>query len=164
MNEIVNVIKVGISEIKVVKQPDLIRTSGLGSCVGVIVYNERKKMASMAHVMLPDSSLARDKQIRAGKYANTAVKELFHIMKTYDPFSPLKAKIAGGAQMFQFYTKNHLMQIGDRNVTAVKKYLKSFEIELIAEDVGGNKGRTIEFNPSTFVLTVRKVNAETIEI
>lgn len=164
MSEVIDVIKVGISDIKVVKPPDLIRTSGLGSCVGIIIYNEKRNIASMAHVMLPDSSLARDKQFKAGKYANTAIAELFNIMKAYDAFSPLKAKIAGGAQMFQFYTKNQFMQIGQRNVTAVKQHLKSFEIELIAEDVGGNKGRTIEFNPTTFVLTVRKVNAETIEI
>ncbi len=37
------VIKVGIAQMDVVKLPNTIRTSGLGSCVGVILYDESKK-------------------------------------------------------------------------------------------------------------------------
>ena len=36
------VIKVGIAQMDVVKLPNTIRTSGLGSCVGVILYDESK--------------------------------------------------------------------------------------------------------------------------
>jgi chemotaxis protein CheD len=76
----------------------------------------------------------------------------------------LKAKIAGGSQMFQFQTDNDMMRIGKRNVEAVKEHLHKLGIKLVAEDVGGSVGRTIEFNPETFVLTVRKVNDGIIEI
>ena len=70
----------------------------------------------------------------------------------------LKAKIAGGAQMFQFSTGSELMRIGPRNVEAVKKILMKNHIQLVAEDVGGNSGRTIEFNPSTCTMHIRTVN------
>ena len=37
------VIKVGIADMNVVKTPHAIRTTGLGSCVGLILYDEYKK-------------------------------------------------------------------------------------------------------------------------
>lgn len=164
MNNTVQIIKVGLAEIKTARPPHILRTSGLGSCIGVVVYNERLQMAAMAHVMLPDSSLARDKKFREGKYANTAVQTLHETLSHHDTLGRLKAKIAGGSQMFKFQSDNELMRIGKRNIDAVKEYLHKFKIQLVAEDVGGNIGRTIEFNPETFVLSVRKVNAGTIEI
>ena len=70
----------------------------------------------------------------------------------------LKAKMAGGAQMFQFSTGSDMMRIGPRNVEAVRKQLADLNIQIMAEDVGGNSGRTIEFNPETCMLQIRTVN------
>jgi chemotaxis protein CheD len=50
------------------------------------------------------------------------------------------------------------MRIGPRNVEAVKKELAILKIAILAEDVGGNSGRTIEFNPKTGKLNIRTVN------
>lgn len=60
--------------------------------------------------------------------------------------------------MFQFSSKNEIMRIGPRNVEAVKKQLNREHIPIVAEDVGGNSGRTIEFDPSTGLLEIRTVN------
>lgn len=70
----------------------------------------------------------------------------------------MKAKIAGGAQMFQFQSTSDIMRIGPRNVEAVKAELKRFNITIIASDIGGNNGRTIEFDPETAILKIRTVN------
>lgn len=164
MNDSIKVIKVGLAEIKTANPPCILRTSGLGSCVGVVVYNEKIHVAAMAHVMLPNSSLAKDKQFREGKYANTAVNALHDLFVKRNAHDQLKAKIAGGSQMFQFQSNNELMRIGKRNIHAVKEHLHEYGIQLVAEDVGGTIGRTIEFNPETFVLSIRKANAGMIEI
>ncbi|WP_017753779.1 chemotaxis protein CheD [Calidifontibacillus oryziterrae] len=159
MNETVNIIKVGIADMNVVESPNLIRTSGLGSCVGVVIYDLTKEAAGLAHVMLPDSSLAKTGTINTAKYADTAIEELLNrIYKLGCKQANLKAKIAGGAQMFQFSAQNDMMRIGPRNVEAVKKELQRFRISITAEDVGGNSGRTIEFNPATRKLNIRTVN------
>ncbi|MFB6466663.1 chemotaxis protein CheD [Cytobacillus sp. Hz8] len=165
MNECLQVIKVGIADMNIVTTPNCIRTSGLGSCVGVVLYDQAKEIAGLAHVMLPDSSLAKAGQLNIAKYADTAVKELVNILaKNGARSSYLKAKIAGGAQMFQFTNANDLMRIGPRNVEAVKRELKDLRIEIIAEDVGGNSGRTIEFNPKNCMLNIRTVNKGIQEI
>lgn len=159
MNETQEIVKVGIADLKIVKAPQLIRTSGLGSCVGVVVFDPFQKIAGLAHVMLPDSSLAKSKTFNVAKYADTAVRELVSaVVKQGARKSGLKAKIAGGAQMFQFSSGNEMMRIGPRNVEAVKKQLADLHIKLLGEDVGGNSGRTIEFDPNTSILQIRTVN------
>ena len=159
------VIKVGIAQLDIVKMPDTIRTSGLGSCVGVVLYDETKNIAGLVHIMLPDSSLARTETINEAKFANTGIKALINQLKLagIQP-SRLKAKIAGGAQMFKFITDKDSMRIGPRNVEAVKKELSKNNIPIIAEDTGGNSGRTIEFDPFTCRLNIRTVNQGVSEI
>ncbi|BAQ10541.1 chemoreceptor glutamine deamidase ched [Bacillus sp. OxB-1] len=158
------VVRVGIADMNIVAEPDTIRTSGLGSCVGVVLYDEKKKIAGLLHVMLPDSSLGKSDKINVAKFADTGVYSLMEMLKQAGarPLS-LKAKIAGGSQMFQFGSSDTI-RIGPRNVEAVKKELKRLSIPLIAEDTGGSSGRTIEFDPSTSKLQVRTVNADTKEI
>lgn len=164
-NKVINVIKVGIAELKTVSPPDVIRTNGLGSCVGVVVYDQRTHFAGMAHVMLPDSSMAKEIPVQAGKYADTAVAALYEKVKEHTSARLIKAKIAGGAQMFQLNSRHHHhLNIGERNVNAIKKHLQHFHIDLVSEDVGGNSGRTIEFDPHSFTLKIKKFNVGLIEI
>ena len=76
----------------------------------------------------------------------------------------MRAKIAGGASMFNFSDKSIVMDIGNRNSIAVKNALKVLAIPLLAEDIGGNKGRTLIFDTISGVLSIRTVGLGTIEI
>lgn len=159
MMETATVIKVGIADVNVVTAPDKIRTSGLGSCVGVVIYDMTKQVAGLAHVMLPDSSLTKQIEFNSFKYADTAIDILIDkILELGARKKQLKAKIAGGAQMFQFTASTDVMRIGPRNVEAVKERLTLHQIPIMSEDVGGNNGRTIEFEPMTGKLKIRTVN------
>lgn len=159
------VIKVGIAQMDVVKLPNTIRTSGLGSCVGVVLYDETKKIAGLVHIMLPESSFGKTETLNVAKFADSGIQALIAMLKLegVQPFR-LKAKIAGGAQMFKFTSDKDSMRIGPRNVEAVKKELQKNSIPIIAEDTGGNSGRTIEFNPATCKLSIRTVNQGVSEI
>ncbi|MEK4030171.1 MULTISPECIES: chemotaxis protein CheD [Bacillaceae] len=159
MSSIGQIVKVGIADLNIVRPPNAIRTSGLGSCVGVVIYDDRTSVAGMVHVMLPDSSLAKNGHMNKAKYADTGINELVALLKAEGAqVYRLKAKIAGGAQMFQFSSQNSSFKIGPRNVAAVKQVLEAHHIPLIAEDTGGNSGRTIEFDPHTCDLHIRTVN------
>lgn len=164
MNEVIEIVKVGIADLNIIQAPQVIRTSGLGSCVGVVIYDSTQKMAGMVHVMLPDSSLAKEPFNKA-KYADSGIDELVFLLENNGVSRyKMKAKIAGGSQMFQFSSTNDTMRIGPRNVEAVKKKLDQLRIRILAEDVGGQSGRTIEFNPLTGLLKVRTVNLGEKEI
>jgi len=117
---------------------------GLGSCVGVVLHDEEKKIGGLAHVMLPQSSVKPGE--REGKYADTAVKVLLdELMARGSKTGSLKAKLAGGASMFQNFSGN--LNIGERNVEALRIILKEKSIPIIREDIGGTVGRTVTYYP-----------------
>lgn len=161
MDNIQTVIRVGISDLNIVLAPDTIRTSGLGSCVGIVIYDLQKEIGGLAHIMLPDSSLTREKNINPFKYADTAIPVLIDKLCSIGARRyALRAKLAGGSQMFQFTTGSNIMRIGPRNVEAVQENLQIHRIPVIAIDVGGNRGRTIEFDPKTGLLNIRTINKD----
>ncbi|WP_418790213.1 chemotaxis protein CheD [Phosphitispora sp. TUW77] len=151
------IIKIGMADLNVAVCPDVLQTCGLGSCVGICLWDPLTKVSGMAHIMLPSSSLG--KTANDAKFADTAVPMLINEMKKNGAEkSRLFAKIAGGAQMFSFYSSSDIMKIGERNTEAVKVALQSLRIRLLAEDTGGSYGRTIEFYSETGKLYVRTIN------
>ncbi|OEF98398.1 chemotaxis protein CheD [Desulfuribacillus alkaliarsenatis] len=139
------VVKVWMADSNIAKYPNSIRTTGLGSCVGVTLYDPTTKVAGMAHVMLPSSTLAKNSDFKNAKYADTALPELLEmVIKAGANKARLVAKLAGGSQMFSFSGSSETMRIGPRNVEACKEALKKLGIRVIAEDTGGNFGRTVE--------------------
>jgi chemotaxis protein CheD len=159
-----NIIKVGMADMNVAESPEKIRTTGLGSCVGVTLFDESVKIGGMAHVMLPSSTLSKG-QINEAKYADTAIPSLLSAMeKRGASRRRMVAKMAGGAQMFSFSSTSDIMRIGPRNVEACKEALKKAGISLIVEETGGNWGRTIEMDCATGVLVIRTVTQGVKEI
>ncbi|WP_248926350.1 chemotaxis protein CheD [Paenibacillus hamazuiensis] len=153
-----NLIKVGMADLNVAHMTGVLKTTGLGSCVGLTLYDARAKVAGMAHVMLPSSDIAREGTLNIAKYADTAIPELIRRMVGLGAVkSRMEAKMAGGAQMFAFAGNNDTMRIGPRNVESCKDQLKAYSIPLIAEDTGANYGRTIEFDCETGILVIRSV-------
>lgn len=150
--------RIGIAELDIVKPPDSIKTIGLGSCVGIVLYDERKKIGGMAHIMLPDSVLMGAGNMNIAKFADTAIPFLYEkLIREGASRRNICAKIAGGAEMFSVLGQNTSLRVGPRNVDMTKKVLRSLSIPLVAESVGGSYGRTIEFFPDTSILKVRTV-------
>lgn len=149
--------KVGIAEAAICMKKDSIITIGLGSCVGVCLYDSVKNIAGMVHIMLPNSANSKNNTNR-NKFADTGVSDLLANMeKAGSSKIRIVAKIAGGAQMFSSSNISDIMKIGERNVEAVKEQLKNHGIRLIAEDTGDNFGRTIEIFAEDGSMTVKSL-------
>lgn len=137
-------IKVGMADYKVGNGPDKLITLGLGSCIGITIYDKRKKIGGMAHIMLPKNP---DPSKTIAKFADTAIDAMTkELEKMGVNLKDVESKIAGGAQMFTFSSSNEMNSIGFRNAEAVKQELKKKGIRLIVEETGGNSGRTIELD------------------
>lgn len=150
-------VKVGMADYNICKAPDAITTLGLGSCVGIALYDSTRKIAGLAHIMLPDSTLVRN-NTNIAKFADTGIEACIDMMvRNGASRVGLTAKIAGGAQMFAFGSNNDMLRIGERNVEATKKKLRQLGIRILAEDTGKNYGRTIEFYPETGELLIKAV-------
>ena len=90
------VIKVGMADLSTAKEPDILTTLGLGSCVGIALYDPSTKVGGLAHIMLPDSKQIKNNENKA-KFADTAIEVLVQAMiKKGARKNRIVAKIAGG--------------------------------------------------------------------
>ncbi len=140
------VIKVGMADLKTGRAPDILTTLGLGSCIGIALWDPTTKIGGLAHVMLPDSTKIRNNS-NIAKFADTGITELVRQMEEMGvPRKRLVAKIAGGARMFEVSGSTSVGNIGEKNAIASKQKLKELGIPILAEDTGLNYGRTVELN------------------
>jgi len=152
-----NTIIVGMADYKIGRTPDKLMTAGLGSCIGVCIYDLHEGAAGLAHIMLPSSN--GNHAGNPAKYADTCLEMMLEdLCKLGLRKSRLKAKMAGGAQMFSFKGRTPQLKIGERNAEAVERELKKHGIPLLAADVGGTFGRTINFDIKTGELHIRTIN------
>lgn len=122
-----------------VARPGDTLTTVLGSCIGVLVYCTRARIGALAHVVLPTS---RGHAPSPAKYADTAIAHLIGLIQREEPDAKrFAAKIMGGANMFN---STGPLQVGDENVRAVIEQLKHHDVTLVAQCVGGNKGRRVK--------------------
>ena len=150
---------VGISDYKYARNPEVIVTYALGSCVGICLYDKQLKVGGLSHIMLPESSMFSKNETNRMKFADTAIVDLVQdLMKLGVDRRRLTAKIAGGAQMFEVQAGSLVGTIGDRNIASVKNTLNSLKIPIIAEDTGLNYGRTVYFDLDTGIMKVQSLS------
>ena len=153
-----NLITVGISDLNIARSPDVLVTYALGSCVGICLYDAVVRVGGLSHIMLPSSSLNNDVK-QAHRFADTAIVILVRRMEAAGASQRrIRAKIAGGAQMFAAITDSSISNIGQRNVVAVREMLGRLGIPIVADDTGKNYGRTLYFSAEDGSMRIRSAN------
>lgn len=146
-------ITVGISEYGICTAPDKIMTVALGSCVGVVLYSKLSNTCGLIHVMMPKATGETENLC---KYADTGIRKVVDELSLRGVMrASLRAKICGGAEMFELSHKISHLSIGERNIIAVKDMLHELKIGISAEDLGGTRSRTIIFDPKTKLLEIK---------
>lgn len=138
-------VSVGLGEVKTTQDPrEVLTCLGLGSCVGVCMYDPVAKLAGMVHIVLPDSYGEPEQD--QGKYADTGVPLLLNQMIDAGALkSRIIVKIAGGARMSRAKGIGDAFRIGERNAEAVQTALDNCSLSIKATDTGGHHGRTMRF-------------------
>lgn len=155
---------IGIAEQHLAQAPDKLATLGLGSCVGLVLYDPVSRVGGMVHIMLP-SAPANAPVGNKSKYADTAVVELIRTVVMAGAMrARLVAKLAGGAHMFSTILNADMMNVGERNVEACIKALQAHTIRIAAADTGGTCGRSIEFCCQSGMLQVRTISPKNIRL
>ncbi len=158
-------IQVGIAEFKVGREPLVIVTLGLGSCVGVTLYDPYNRVGGLLHVMLPRVADFTKGVSKPTKFADLGIPILLkEVLKMGADRRFLEAKIAGGAQMFTGADNKFQLNIGERNVEAVRETLKALAIKIVAEDVGGSRGRTMMLHTVTGRVVLKMLGSQVKEI
>jgi chemotaxis receptor (MCP) glutamine deamidase CheD/CheY-like chemotaxis protein len=124
----------------------------LGSCVSVCVSNIFQHTAGMNHYMLPEAPGTSER----GKYGDTSIRQMLKALLSRDP-DPQHywARVYGGASVL-----GHLGPFGDigqRNIEVARRVLGEFAIGIRHEEVGGNRGRRLEFDTQKDIIDCRTV-------
>jgi len=153
---------VKLAEYAVVRGSGTLATLGLGSCVAVVLHDATRQVGALGHVLLPSRSLARDSG-RPAKFADQAVPAMLEAMGKAgaDP-RRIEARLVGGAAMFAALLPTGTVHMGERNVLACRKALRTGGIPIVAEEVGGDSGRSVYFDVASGTVTVRAVGHEAI--
>jgi two-component system chemotaxis response regulator CheB len=133
----------------VAEQETLISTL-LGSCVAVCLHDPLTKIGGMNHYLLPD---ILNNEPGSPRYGAFAIPELIREMdKKGADIYQLQAKVFGGGNVL---VDNKLGQsIGKRNIETAERILKEHGIWIVRKDVGGERGRKITFDTTTFEVLV----------
>ncbi|MCR4605404.1 MAG: chemotaxis protein CheD [Eubacterium sp.] len=154
-----DIIRVGMADYKICQSPQKITTLGLGSCLGVVLYDKSTGICGLAHVMLPDSNNIPAQKSNRFKFMDTCLLDMYtELTEKYSiPPSRLLAKVAGGAKMFAHKSKNSILNVGDQNIEKAHEMLAKWRIRIVAEDTGDIYGRTILFDPESCDLHIKTV-------
>ena len=134
-------IKVSMADLKVAKAPDSLTTLGLGSCIGLTLYDPASKIGGLVHYMLPDSTKLRN-NTNIAKFGDTGIRELYNQM------------IKNGAN------PRRMGNVGDRNTDMARHVLAELKIPLKAQDTGLNYGRTVILDCETGDYIIKAVGKE----
>jgi len=142
LGQVIEKTVVKMADYAVGDQEQVLATLGLGSCIGISLYDERAKVGGLVHIMLPENPGGK----KAVKYADTAIPFMLdELTKLGARKRRISAKIVGGAAMFKSEGGNSVMKIGQRNIEAVEKFLKKENIIIKSSDVGKDYGRSMYF-------------------
>lgn len=130
-------------------------TAGLGSCVALVLHDRTTGIAGLAHILLPTVG-AGPTSIHPAKYADTVVPLLLEEMRRHGARGRIVAKLVGGARMFAALLSSGI-NMGQRNIDATRSALKRAGVLVVAEDVGGEFGRSVRVEAATGIVRVRSL-------
>jgi chemotaxis protein CheD len=158
-------IAVGLGEMHVSSDTTVVLAClGLGSCIGISAYDPVSRIGCMAHVVLPQGNEA-DCQRTPAKFANSALPFMVAEMEKKGAIrSRIVFKMAGGAKIISNVPAKSLLDIGDRNVPAIKTALKEHRLEVKAEDLMGKLGRSMWLHIETGTTRVRTTAGPVVEM
>jgi len=150
-------VEVGAAEFQVAGHATRLTCLGLGSCVGLALWDAAAAVGGLAHIVLPDSQRYHWQE-HPGMFADRAPNALLAAMQELGARRATSvAKLVGGANIFSSNGDEPLalFQIGRRNLEAVRQALRRLGLPIVGEDVGGRHGRSVEFNVADGRLHIR---------
>lgn len=153
-------VTVGIGEMAVSASADeVLATHALGSCLAIALYDPVLRIGGMAHCMLPVSRVNTDKaREKPAMFVDLGVPALLTAMFNCGcRKKDLVTRVAGAARTMD--TAN-LFRIGERNYAVFRKIMWKNGMLIRAEDVGGERARSLSLVIATGQVLVRSEGTE----
>jgi chemotaxis protein CheD len=136
-------------------------TTVLGSCISACMRDPAVCVGGMNHFMLPeDNSVGQSSWIDgpgglATRYGSYAMESLINeLMKLGARRGRLEVKLFGGGKILSSMT-----DVGAKNITFAREFLKLEGLKIAAEDVGDVCPRRVVYFPTTGVALMKRLRA-----
>ena len=152
-----NILVVGLGEMKVSSDPkDVLVAYGLGSCLGIGMYDPVARLGGFLHAILPANPNGMVGQ--PSKYVDTGIMALLdQLTRQGGDRRRLVIRMAGGANILTSPGFSQALNIGSRNADAARAVLASLDLKISGEEVGGKSGRTVRFYIKDGQMTIRTI-------
>lgn len=121
----------------------------LGSCISITLWHPFQRIGGMCHYMLAERPMKRDGLPAApldGRYAGEAFALfLEQVAAAGTRPGEYQAKLFGGGNMFAL-AGDDAIGIGLRNIERGRELLATWNIDLVAQHVGGSGRRRLHFD------------------
>jgi len=145
------VIKLFTGGCYVTDQPEELIITILGSCIAACIRDPFAHVGGMNHFLLPGDGYAQDAQ--SMRFGSFSMEQLINeLMKRGARKERLEVKIFGGGNVMA-----GLSDVGQRNIQFVHQFLRTENIPIVAEDVGGPYPRRVHYAPDTGKVLLRKL-------
>jgi len=135
----------------------------LGSCVGVALFDPENNIGGMIHFLLPEPVSEKSPE-EPLKFVTTGLPILINeLLEKGAARKNLKACVAGGALMEPLTQHDLALDIGGRNVDAVKKILSEQGIAIEHSETGGLFKYALKLNMKTWETDIRLAGSEKAE-
>jgi chemotaxis protein CheD len=124
----------------------------LGSCVAACIRDPALKFGGLNHFLLPGDTGTDQKSARYGIHAMEVL--INDILKRGGVKERLEAKVFGGANVIDLSAAE---TVGDRNCHFVTEYLRREGIQVMAQDLGGDRARRVFYFPDSGRASVLKL-------
>src|SRR6218665_1824999 len=130
-------------EFKVVRDPNVVLSTILGSCVAACIRDPNAGVGGMNHFLLPGSAVPGGGGGDATRYGVHLMELLINgLLKKGARRDRLEAKIFGGAKTIATFSN-----VGEQNAAFAMQVLKDEGIPVVGSSTGGDHGRKLEFWP-----------------
>jgi len=136
-----------------VSDEPILLTTVLGSCVAACVYAPDKRMGGINHFLLPHAG-ASDKGSDSFRYGVHAMEVLINsLLRKGAARDSLIMKVCGAADVVSGLSN----RVGQANATFIRLYALHEQLNLQAEDLGGDNPRRVVFDPQSGSMKVKRL-------
>ena len=153
---------VGISDMMVTNDIDeTLITYSLGSSLGVLIYDPVARVAGLLHSILPISKMDAQKAIRfPSVFVDTGVNLLFREAAKLG--AEKKRLLVTAVGCSSSMDEKVFFQIGERNITVLRKFLWKNNILIDKHDIGGVSSKTVKISVMDGNITVKTRGLERV--
>lgn len=141
------VCQVEIGEYEVTDSGNRLVAYGLGSCVGVALYDQKARVAGLIHIKRPTTPTGTE--CNRAAFADTGIRMLFDQMRTHGATAHhTEATVAGGIDTGGAASAVD-MNIGQQNIRQARQTLDALDIPISESAVGGDEMMSVYFDGET---------------